>query len=227
MAIYSLNHKTVGLSTHEAGNSGAHIRYICRCSTVRAVLSNQMPETPMKIARWFDKREKELRKNARMLDKIMVALPIEFDEYEREALVERFVYEITSNEVPWIAAIHDKGKDARNPHAHIAIHDRDLETGKTKCQLSEQGSTQKIRVLWKEVLNDALEKAGLDQRVDERSLRAQGIDRKPQIHVGPKAKAMMEKGITPKSKNRIDKRGREIRYVDIDQGRTRDDYNKE
>ena len=226
MAIYSLNHKTVGLTTHPPGNAGAHIRYICRCSTVREVLSNQMPETPLKIASWLDKRESELRKNARMLDKIMVALPIEFTEQERAALAERFVKEITDNKVPWVIAIHDKGKDARNPHAHIAIHDRNLETGKTVCGLSEMGSTKKIRVLWEQVLNEELAAKGLETRVDHRSLKEQGIDRKPTIHVGPKVKAMMDKGIRPESKNRIDHRGREIRYVEIDQGKTRHEYNQ-
>ena len=83
-----------------------------------------------------------------------------------------------------------------------------------------------LRELWERVLNDALEAAGSDARVDRRSLKEQGIERKPQIHVGPKSKAMLEQGIDLKSKDKVDKRGREIRYSEIDGGLTRYEYNE-
>ena len=52
------------------------------------------------------------------------------------------------------------------------------------------------------------------------------IDRDPQIHVGPKAKAMLEQGIKLRSKDKIDGRGREIRYTEIDEGLTRHEHNE-
>ena len=92
--------------------------------------------------------------------------------------------------------------------------------------MTDRGSTQALRVLWESVLNSALQDGGYAVQVDRRSLKEQGIDRKPQIHVGPKAKAMMDQGIKLQSKDQKDKRGREVRYTEIDEGLTRYEYNE-
>lgn len=228
MAIFSINHKSVGRSTHKAGTAAAHIRYICRAKTARKFITNGFPEgwPPGKIASEIRKQEELDRKNARIIDKIMVALPLEFTEEERERAVLSFVHAITEHQVPWVIAFHDLEKDSDNPHAHIAIRDRHVETGKPVCGLTDRGSTQALRVLWESVLNAALENGGYDVQVDRRSLKEQGIDRKPQIHVGPKAKAMMDQGIKLQSKDKKDNRGREIRYTEIDEGLTRYEYNE-
>ena len=186
MAIYSLQHKSIGLSTHPPGTAAAHIRYIMRAGTVRKTLVNGYAGDEISdIVRAINKAEKVERRNARMLDKIMVALPLELTEGQREKAVTLFLKELTDDQVPWVAAFHDLGKDASNPHSHIAIRDRHLETGRVYCDLNKQGSTQKIRVLWQDVLNRVLAESGVDVRVDHRSLQDQGIDRKPGKHQGP------------------------------------------
>jgi hypothetical protein len=225
MAIFSLHHKTVGRTTHKAGTAGAHIRYICRAKTARQVLRNGLPESPFTMARWFNEQEEQERKNARMLDKIMVALPLELDAGAREDVVLRFIEAITQNRVYWVAAFHDQGKDEDNPHCHIAIYDRDLDSHKAVCGLSEQGSTQRLRQQWSQLLNEALAQAGTQARVDHRSLKDQGISRAPTIHEGVRARAMEKRGIRPQSKTKSSK-GRDIRYEDIDQGQTRSEYNR-
>lgn len=49
---------------------------------------------------------------------------------------------------------------------------------------------------WEVMQNEALEKAGKEERIDMRSLKRQGItDREPQMHMGPAAVAMERKGI--------------------------------
>lgn len=228
MAIFSINHKSVGRSTHKPGTAAAHIRYICRAKTARVFLTNGFPEewAPGKIASELRKQEQLDRKNARIIDKIMVALPIELTEAERERTVISFIHAITEHQVPWIAAFHDLEQDADNPHCHIVIRDRHLETGKPVCGLTDRGSTTALRILWEEVLNQALKDGGYDVQVDRRSLKEQGIDRDPQIHVGPKAKAMLEQGIKLRSKDKLDGRGREIRYTEIDEGLTRYEHNE-
>lgn len=50
------------------------------------------------------------------------------------------------------------------------------------------------REKWALYANQALERAQVKSRIDSRSLKAQGIDRSPQIHVGPTATAMERKG---------------------------------
>jgi len=229
MAIFSLNHKSVGRTTHKAGTAAAHIRYITRAKTARIFLSNgfdpQWP--PGKIASSIKKAEELDRKNARVIDKIMVALPLELDEAQREELVVGFIKEITNHKVPWIAAFHDQGKDSSNPHCHIVIRDRHLETGRAVCALTENGSTQKLRILWENSLNSSLKKAGFKERVSCRSLKEQGVDRKPQIHVGPKSKSMLERGINLESRDIVNNKGREVRYSEIDQGKSRYEHNED
>ena len=48
---------------------------------------------------------------------------------------------------------------------------------------------------WAAVANQHLAKGGYKDRIDHRSLKEQGIDRIPQIHVGPAAIRMAEKGL--------------------------------
>jgi len=149
------------------------------------------------------------------VDKIMLALPIELDADQRLALLRDFAGQVTQGRAPWLAAIHDQGKDAQNPHAHLVVRDKDPVTGRRVVGLSEKGSTQRLRELWEATANAHLERAGLDARIDRRTLAAQGIDRKAQIHVGPKALAMEARGVRPESKVRK-QAGRVVRYPSID-----------
>lgn len=231
MAIYSLNHSAIGRTTHAPGTAAAHVRYITRQSAARLVLAERMPEAPHQARAWLDAQEQTERKNGRVIDKVMVALPRELTPEQRAALVREFADEVTQGRASWLAAIHDQGKDAANPHAHIVIRDKDPNTRKRVAKLSEKGSTERLREVWEKAANRALERAGHEARIDRRSLAAQGIDRIPQVHVGPRAKAIEERGVRPTSRIRRDHRGRVIRYPDIDWDvmhgrRTRAEHNR-
>lgn len=230
MAIYSLHHSSIGRTTHAAGTAGAHVTYITRTSACREVAGEHMPQDAAGATAWLDGQELGDRKNARVVDKVMVALPLELGREAQLRLVRRFVHEVAGGDnVPWLAAFHDKGKDAKNPHAHIVIRDRHRETGKRVAELSGKGSTERLRVIWEKCANEALKEVGLDAKIDRRSLKEQGIERKAQIHKGAKVKAIEEKGIKPVSHVRTERniRGqeREVRYPEIDQGRTRTEFN--
>ncbi|WP_413208483.1 MobA/MobL family protein, partial [Rhodospirillum sp. A1_3_36] len=229
MAIYSLNHRSIGKSTHAPGTAGAHVDYITRDSAARVVLAEHMPEQRHEAHAWLDQAEASDRKNGRVCDKVMLALPRELSPEERADLVRDFARQVSQGKAPWMAAIHDKGKDAQNPHAHLVIRDKDPETGKRVACLSEKGSTERLRELWETTANAHLERAGHTVRIDRRTLAAQGIERKAQIHVGPRAKAMVERGVEPVTKTRTDHRGRKIQYLQIEslgeKTRTRVGYN--
>ena len=187
MAIYSLNHKSIGRSTHRAGRAGAHIRYISRRTAEPVILSEHMPSDWRKAKRWMDSQERGDRKNARVVDQIMVALPRELTMAQRMILVREFVRSITKGQAPWYAAIHQKGKDKHNPHAHIVIRDRSVIDGRRVACLSERESTARIRAEWSQRLNMALRAAGIyNQVVDHRSHQARGITQVPGRHLGPK-----------------------------------------
>ena len=196
MAIYSANHSTVGKTTHAKGTAGAHDEYIEREQACRIAFGEHIPTDRMTVREWLDAEEEADRKNARVIDKFRLALPIELDQAQRVELVRAFVQELGGGVVPWRAAIHDKkGNDRKNPHCHLIIRDRHISTGKRAIGLSEKGSTEWAREIWEQVCNEALRDAGHSARVDRRSLIDQGItDRVSQGHEGPRARMIETKG---------------------------------
>ncbi len=201
MAICSVSLSSVGRTTHAAGTGGAHLGYITRASACRAVLAENMPAAAPgskggEARAWLNAEELADRKNARVCDKVMLALPRELDHAGRHALVRAFVHDLTGGApVPWLAAFHDKGaKGEQNPHCHLVLRDRHAETGKRVVNTSEKGAVDRVRLAWERTCNAALEAAGSDARIDRRSLRAQGIDRKPQGHEGPQAREVERRG---------------------------------
>ena len=177
--------RSVGKSTHAARSAGAHIRYITRPGAQADVMAERMPGDRNGARSWLDAQEKADRKNARVIDKIMAALPRELDEGQRRDLVRRFAGLVTKDLASWFAAIHQAGKDAHNPHVHLVIRDRDPETGKRVAMLSEKGACERIRQLWEETCNEALKKAGSAAKIDRRSYEAQGVSKAPTRHRGP------------------------------------------
>jgi hypothetical protein len=193
MAIYSLNHSTIGRSTHAAGTAAAHVRYVARPQAASVVLAEHVPADRAEAAAWWKEKENALRANARVADKLRLALPRELDAVQRADLVKDFVRQLGAGRVAWLEGVHDKGEDVHNPHCHLVLLDRDIETGKRVIGLSEKGSTERVRLAWERACNAALEAAGSAARVDRRSLAAQGVDRAPTIHVGPAVEAMAAK----------------------------------
>lgn len=243
MAIYSCNLRSIGRTTHAAGTSGAHMLYIGRERAASEILSAHMPEDPQEARTWMDGHERNARKNARLCDKIRLALPRELSEAERAKLVQDYMGELSKNRVPWYAAIHQTEKDAHNPHAHVVVVDRDIETGKRVLGLSDSirdrqkkglpgpSAVEWVRERWEHHANTALERAGHEARIDRRSLKDQGIEREPQIHIGPRAQTIETFVKRPESKRVPDPTPRHpdrvIDYPMIDAGRTRRERNAE
>jgi len=185
MAIYSLHLRSIGKTTHAPRTAGAHIRYITRPEARADVFAGRMPEERNAARRWLDREERQDRQNARIIDKITVALPRELNARQRRGLVAVFSERVTQGRAAWFAAIHQSGRDAHNPHAHIVIRDRDPETGKRVALLSEKGACQRVRLLWEQAVNAALEAQGSPQRVTRLSHASRGIEAPPQRHRGP------------------------------------------
>ena len=201
MAIYSLNLRSVGRSTHRPGTAGAHADYVTREAACRVAVAENMPAPEIGARRgavraWLDAQEQADRKNARVLDKVTLALPRELDAQQRVDLVRAFVRDITGGvAVPYLAAFHDLAPDADNPHCHLLLRDRGVETGgKRVIGMSERGAVDRLRLAWEEAANRALEAAGRPERIDRRSLLAQGIARDPTQHEGPAAQKIAAKG---------------------------------
>ncbi|MBR2118591.1 MAG: MobA/MobL family protein [Afipia sp.] len=234
MAIFSLNHSTVGRTTHAPRTASANARYITREEACTQVLGSRMPTERDELYAWLVGQEDKDRKNARVIDKVMVALPRELTHAQNAELVTEFAEGLTKGRASWVAGIHDGIGDADNPHAHIILRDRDFETGKRVMELSEKGSTERIRIAWEERVNTALVRAGFEVRVDRRTLEAQGLKREAEIHVGQAARQLTERGerpdSTPREVGRIVDGGLKpivIDYPSIDGGKTRHEANDE
>ncbi len=66
-----------------------------------------------------------------------------------------------------------------NPHAHILISTRHLvddDFGLKIKELNKKDFVVSIRKAWSENVNEALSKAGIEARIDHRSLADRGID---------------------------------------------------
>lgn len=240
MAIFSLTHNHIGRSTHQANTASAHIDYITESTelgkrslfdkgvfvgpTCTEVLAARMPQNGLEAMAWLDDQEKRDRKNARMIDKVRIALPAELTHEQNARLVNDYCERVSLGRIPWLAAIHDNPlketneQGQYNPHAHLVFRDRDEFTNKRVLCISdnlkkfrEEGkpvpeiyadcktTTDRFRIIWEETCNQHLMENGFDARIDRRTLKEQGIDRQPQIHVGVAAAQMYERGIHPET----------------------------
>jgi len=126
------------------------------------------------------------RKDAQLARQIEIALPVELNRQEQIEVMRAYVQKnFVDKGMCADFAIHDKGDG--NPHAHILL---------TKYNVTPSGFTNKNdgwdskpvflswRVDWARVCNEQLQAKGIDERIDHRTLEAQGIDREPTIHEG-------------------------------------------
>ena len=168
-------------------------------------------------ALWDAAELAEKRKDARTAREWIVALPSELDAGQRcdlardfaQALVER--YGVAAD-----LAIHapDREGDHRNHHAHLLTTTRQFSRApdgglvlgaKAHIELSDKARRERslgaaadevkaVRELWEHTANAALERAGVEARIDARSLQAQGVDREATQHLGPVASEMERRG---------------------------------
>lgn len=234
LAIFSLHHSSVGKSTQdEAYTAAAHIKYITRASALSRVSGARMPTAATDAMRFLRAAEDRDRKNARVIDKIMLALPRELNSQQRLELVRTYAEAITGGRASWLAAFHERGKDAANPHCHLVIRDRDQKTGKRVYGMSDKGSTERLRELWEECANLALVTANKEARIDRRTLKAQGIERTPTIHEGVRGRRMHKSRRKVRSRSRHTRnsalaksRTRVVDYPSIDKGQSRCAHNE-
>lgn len=150
---------------------------------------------------WNAAEVSEKRKNSTVAREFEIALPSELSPDERRQLAHDFAREIVERHgCAADVAIHAPGEkgDNRNHHAHILCTTRRLTPdgfGEKTRELDEKksGEVDRWRERFAQLQNRSLERAGVAQRVDHRTLEAQGVDRVPTVHLGPAAKAIEER----------------------------------
>lgn len=146
----------------------------------------------------------ENRKDACVAREFDIALPHELTQEQRRELALGFAQDMASREGCAIdVCIHapSPNGDERNFHAHMLRTTRKVEAEGLgeKLDVEKAGRKRKEdlegwRAAWADHANHALERAGVDARIDHRSLEAQGINRPPEIHMGPTATSMERRG---------------------------------
>jgi hypothetical protein len=187
---------------------GKHVK---RVHELEKTWSGNLPEWAENPKEFWDAADTYERANGRVYTEVVVALPREMSKEGREKLVREFIEKEIWERFTYTAAIHNpRALDGgEQPHAHIMFSNREIDgIERTKEQYFKRANPQKpemggakksrewskdsrendrvgeMRTLWEELTNRALEREGLEVRIDRRSLEAQGINREPEPKMG-------------------------------------------
>lgn len=150
----------------------------------------------------------ERRKDAQLCREVLLSLPHELTDHQREALVRQFVRDqfVSKGMVADVNIhTHSPSGDERNDHAHILLTTRTLTAssfGPKERSWNSRDFVHDTREAWADAQNRTFEVLGLDLRVDHRSLADQGLDREPEPKLGQHATEAIRNG-EPEKADRI------------------------
>lgn len=201
---------------------------------------------------WNGAEKAERRKDAVVARELVLALPWELNREQRRAVAMKMGwYLVWQLGVAVDVCIHEpswkRGHDVRNHHAHIMFTTRRVDangfgekTRELDVHRTGRDIVKAMRRAWMDFCNEALAEAGIDSRIDCRTLVEQGIfDRIAQIHKGPKVQAMLDRGINPANLYKLEgqdeqqaqesrrQKKHRIPYEQLDKGRNRGQWNDE
>lgn len=144
-----------------------------------------------------------MKANARLAKEYTCALPHELTDQDRIKIVDDFCRDFVKKHNVIVDACihapheHDDETDNKNYHVHIMFTTRLVndkgELGKKQRTFNDNGPEilKESRATFANVVNIALENAGLDERIDHRSYKDQGLDfLEPTHHEGHEATAL-------------------------------------
>lgn len=170
---------------------------------------------------WNAAERAERQRNSRTAREFQLGLPHELSGEQRLKLARAFSQEVSDRyRVVVDLAVHlpRPNGDQRNFHAHLMLTSReitpsgfggkaglDLPAGQMRDRGLRQGIAEMkfMRERWASMANEAFREANIEQRLDHRTLAAQGIDRMPRARV-PWSTVMRErKGLRSEIGERI------------------------
>lgn len=145
---------------------------------------------------WNEVERVEKRKDSQLAREINIALPKELNREQQIELLRNYVQEsFVSKGMVADTVIHDTDKG--NPHAHIMLTMRDITQegfGKKNREWNNRENIDKWREQLADHINKSLERLGINDRVDHRSYKDQGIDKVATKHEGHIVRAMESRG---------------------------------
>lgn len=161
---------------------------------------------------WNLAEQAEKRKDGTIAREYEIALPEELNKADRQKLATDFAeYLANTHGCAVDLAIHAPSTegDERNHHVHILCTTRQYHNGQLaqKCMIelsdtdrkkrgldSRKDALETIREQWAIYANKALNERGIEQFIDHRSYKRQGLEKAPTIHLGSVATQMERKG---------------------------------
>ena len=133
---------------------------------------------------WNAVEKKECRNDSQTAREIEFALPLEFTLEENIQTVRNYINENFIDK--GMCADFSIHENPNNPHAHILLTTREISLdgfGKKNRDWNNIKLLEQWRENWAKECNLVLAEKGI-QKIDHRSLEAQGLERTPTIHVG-------------------------------------------
>jgi len=185
-------------SSSQAPPAAAHANYISREGQyqqrggVELVESGNMPEFAQADPhRFWVAADTHERANGRAYTEVQIALPRELNRSEREELARQATRELLGDRFAYTMAIHvPVARDNLDqPHMHLMFSERAID--ETTRGLAEErffkrngakkdpawnarAKPEEVREKWVEMMNNAMQRAGHEQRLDARSWAEQG-----------------------------------------------------
>ena len=216
MAIYYFNVSVISRSAGRSATASAAYRAAEKIKDVRTGeihdyrkkkgVDEKFILAPDSAPSWVHDRQKlwnevervERRKNSQLAREIQVAIPVELNRNQQIELVREFARGQFVNQ-GMVADVSFHDLNSHNPHAHIMLTMREIDeegfNKKKNREWNKRELLEKQRSAWSTYANLALEKAGIKEKIDHRTLAEQGINRIPQIHLGSAVTAMMKRGV--------------------------------
>lgn len=146
---------------------------------------------------WNQVERAEKRKDSQLAREITVALPIELSVEQQIELVRGYVREqfVQQGMVADFAVNQPKRSNSSNFYAHIMLTTRSVGPdgfGQKERSWNQPEFLNAWREKWAKHINQALAEAGSEERVDHRSLSAQGSPKEPSLHLGPRVLSEQE-----------------------------------
>lgn len=217
MAIFYLRASIVSRGDDKSAVGAAAYRAGVRMSDERsgetwdyakkAVLASGIIAPPNAPA-WASERQKlwnavergETRIDSQLARDFTIAIPNELTPIEGEKIVRAWISEqLVARGMVADYALHEGDGRTPNLHAHVMVTMRKIdESGfskKKEIAWNDRKLMDELRESWGAHANRALEHAGVAERIDHRSYYERGIDRVPQVHLGPAVAALEARGI--------------------------------
>jgi hypothetical protein len=209
MAIVHVAYK----SSSAAPPAAAHAQYIARDGQyerrggVELVESGNMPEFAQAdpFAFWVAADAHE-RANGRTYTELQIALPRELDPAHRQELAREVTRELLGDRFAYMLAVHSPlAKDnIDQPHMHLMFSERVVDSNtqslpedrffkrngaKKDPEWNRRDKPEEVREKWVAMMNGAMERAGIEQKLDARSYLERGrVDleelKEPKLLVG-------------------------------------------